>query len=143
MVRSVVQGGLKAVDVAHLFNTTPKTVAKWAKRFRVEGAEGLRDRSSTPPFIVEPNPASHVHGLEAKPKERLMPRTLQEQLDQVEREIELYLEFDKAQKGRLNRESYLWTAEDRIEWQEMQSASAQRVRELREERDALRKRLGL
>ncbi|MGY4291847.1 hypothetical protein ACVWXO_011113 [Bradyrhizobium sp. LM2.7] len=82
-------------------------------------------------------------GLEAKPKERLMPRTLQERLDQVEREIELYLEFDRAEKVRLNRESYLWAAEDRIEWQEMQSANAQRVRELLEERDALRSQLGL
>ncbi|MCC8951818.1 IS481 family transposase [Bradyrhizobium sp. Arg62] len=48
MVRSVVEGGLKAADAAHLFNTTPKTVAKWVKRFRAEGVEGLRDRSSRP-----------------------------------------------------------------------------------------------
>ncbi len=70
-----------------------------------------------------------------------MPRTLREQLDQVEREIELYTEFDKAEKARFSRESYLWTAEDRIEWQEIQSDNAQRLRELLEERDALRRQL--
>lgn len=70
-----------------------------------------------------------------------MPRTLQEQLDQVERDIELYIEFDKAEKDRFNRESYLWTAEDRIEWQELQCDNAQRLRELLEEREALRAQL--
>ncbi|WP_027524852.1 hypothetical protein [Bradyrhizobium sp. Ec3.3] len=70
-----------------------------------------------------------------------MPRTLQEQLDQVERDIELYSEFDKAEKARFNRESYLWTVEDRIEWQEIQSDNAERLRELLEERDALRTQL--
>ncbi|WP_430649805.1 helix-turn-helix domain-containing protein, partial [Bradyrhizobium nitroreducens] len=27
-------------------DTTPKTVAKWVKRFRAEGVDGLLDRSS-------------------------------------------------------------------------------------------------
>ena len=48
MARSVVQGGLSRADAAYQFNTTPKTVAKWVKRFRAEGVEGLRDRSSRP-----------------------------------------------------------------------------------------------
>ncbi|WP_441235767.1 IS481 family transposase [Bradyrhizobium sp. 930_D9_N1_4] len=48
MVRSVVEGGLSPADAAHQFNTTAKTVAKWVKRFRAEGVEGLRDRSSRP-----------------------------------------------------------------------------------------------
>src|ERR1700709_2544742 len=48
MVRSVVEGGLSQADAAYQFNTTPKTVAKWVKRFRAEGVEGLRDRSSSP-----------------------------------------------------------------------------------------------
>ena len=72
-----------------------------------------------------------------------MPRTLQERLDQVEREIELYLEFDRAEKVRLNRESYLWAAEDRIEWQETQSSNAQTLRELLQPRDALRRQWNL
>ena len=48
MVRSVVEGGLSKADAAHQFNTTPKTVAKWVDRFRTEGVDGLRDRSSRP-----------------------------------------------------------------------------------------------
>ena len=40
MVRSVVEGGLSQADAAYQFNTTPKTVAKWVKRFRAEGAMG-------------------------------------------------------------------------------------------------------
>ena len=48
MARSVVEGGLSQADAAYQFNTTPKTVAKWVKRFRAEGAEGMRDRSSRP-----------------------------------------------------------------------------------------------
>ena len=48
MVRSVVEGGLSQADAADQFNTTAKTVAKWVKRFRAEGVDGLRDRSSRP-----------------------------------------------------------------------------------------------
>src|SRR6266481_3002914 len=48
MVRSVVEGGLNKAAAARHFNTTAKTVAKWVKRFRAEGVDGLRDRSSRP-----------------------------------------------------------------------------------------------
>jgi transposase InsO family protein len=48
MVRSVVEGGLSKVAAARQFNTTPKTVDKWVERFRAEGLDGLRDRSSRP-----------------------------------------------------------------------------------------------
>jgi transposase InsO family protein len=48
MVRSVIEGGLNNAAAARQFNTTPKTVAKWVERFRVDGVEGLHDRSSRP-----------------------------------------------------------------------------------------------
>jgi len=48
MVRSVMEEGLSKAAAARQFNTTPKTVAKWVARFRIEGAHGLRDRSSRP-----------------------------------------------------------------------------------------------
>src|ERR1700716_1654617 len=48
MVRSVIEGGLSNAAAARQFNTTSKTVAKWVERFRVDGVEGLLDRSSRP-----------------------------------------------------------------------------------------------
>jgi transposase len=48
MVRFVIDGGLSKAAAARQFNTTPKTVAKWVGRFRAEGVDGLRDRSSRP-----------------------------------------------------------------------------------------------
>jgi len=66
MVRSVVDGGLSRADAADQFNTTPKTVAKWVKRFRAEGVAGLRDRSSRPhssPSQTPPATCTAVVGL--------------------------------------------------------------------------------
>jgi transposase len=48
MVRAVIEGGLSKAEAARRFNMTPKTVAKWMRRFEAEGVEGLRDRSSRP-----------------------------------------------------------------------------------------------
>jgi transposase-like protein len=48
MVRAVVHGGLSKAAAARKYNTTPKTVGKWVERFRTEGVNGLRDRSSKP-----------------------------------------------------------------------------------------------
>src|SRR6202035_3723046 len=48
MVRFVMEKGLSQAAAARQFNTTPKTVAKWVERFRAEGVDGLRDRSSRP-----------------------------------------------------------------------------------------------
>jgi transposase InsO family protein len=48
MVRAVLAGGLSKAAAARKFNSTPKTVNKWVERFRTEGVDGLRDRSSRP-----------------------------------------------------------------------------------------------
>lgn len=70
-----------------------------------------------------------------------MPKTIQEQLDEVERDIKLYKEFDEAEVARFKRESLLWTAEDRIEWQETQLSNKQYLRELHDKRSALLKKI--
>jgi hypothetical protein len=71
-----------------------------------------------------------------------MPKTIQEHLDEVERDIKLYEEFDEVEKARFKNESLLWTAEDRIEWQETQRSNAEHLRELYERRTALLKQIG-
>jgi transposase InsO family protein len=48
MVRCVVDGGVSKASAARQFNTTAKTVRKWVERFKAEGGDGLRDRSSRP-----------------------------------------------------------------------------------------------
>ncbi|PPQ14058.1 hypothetical protein CV770_39145, partial [Bradyrhizobium sp. AC87j1] len=66
-----------------------------------------------------------------------MPKTIREQLDEVERDITLYNEFDDAEKARFKLECFLWTAEERIEWQEMQRSIAEYLRELHDKRMSL------
>jgi transposase len=44
----IVTRGLACSRAAASFRVTPKTVAKWVRRYQSEGATGLRDRSSRP-----------------------------------------------------------------------------------------------
>jgi transposase len=70
MVRSVVEGGLSCAEAAYQYNTTPKTVAKWVKRFREEGVEGLLDRSSKPHSSPGQTPAATCAAIEALRRQR-------------------------------------------------------------------------
>jgi transposase InsO family protein len=66
MVRAMMDEGLSKAAAARRFNTTPKTVAKWIKRFEAEGVEGLRYRSSRPhssPSQTAPATAAAVEAL--------------------------------------------------------------------------------
>lgn len=56
MVRSVVDSGLTPAVAASKFNTTAKTVRKWVERFRAQGVDGLRDRSSRPLSLPSQTP---------------------------------------------------------------------------------------
>ena len=71
MVRRVVEGGLSKAAAAPQFNTTAKTVAKWVKRFRTEGVDGLRDRSSRPGSLPSQTPAATCATVEALRRQRL------------------------------------------------------------------------
>ena len=70
MVRAVVDGGQNYVVAARKFNTTPKTVAKWVKRFRAEGVDGLRDRSSRPLSSDSQTPQATCDAIEVLRRQR-------------------------------------------------------------------------
>ena len=44
----LVTAGVRCSAAARIFHVTPKTAAKWVRRFRSEGLAGLGDRSSRP-----------------------------------------------------------------------------------------------
>src|ERR1700758_1648197 len=70
MVRSVIEGGLTKAAAAGQFNITAKTVAKWVERFRAEGVDGLRDRSSRPHSLPSQTPAAACAAVEALRRQR-------------------------------------------------------------------------
>src|SRR3954463_14913388 len=70
MVLAVVEGGLSNAAAARKFNTTPKTVGKWVERFRQEGVNGLRDRSSRPLSSPDQTPAATCAAVAALRRQR-------------------------------------------------------------------------
>jgi transposase InsO family protein len=70
MVRAVVERGMTEAAAARQFNTTPKTVKKWVGRFRAEGVEGLRDRSSKPHSSPGQTPPSARDAIERLRRQR-------------------------------------------------------------------------
>src|SRR6266850_5955717 len=76
MVRSVIEGGLTKAAAAGQFNTTAKTVAKWVERFRVEGVDGLRDRSSRPHSLPSQTAPTTCATVEALRRQRYTGRQI-------------------------------------------------------------------
>src|SRR5258708_36487971 len=70
MVKVGVRGGVSTAEAARQFNTPPKTVAKWVERFRAEGVDGLRDRSSRPLSLPSQTPPSKGTAVEALRRQR-------------------------------------------------------------------------
>src|SRR5499427_1597757 len=70
MVHAVVDRGLSKAAAARKYNTTPKTVGKWVKRFRSEGVNGLRDRSSRPLSSPGQTPRATYAAVEALRRQR-------------------------------------------------------------------------
>ena len=66
----MIEGGLTNAAAALQFNVTAKTVAKWVKRFRAEGVDGLRDRSSRPHSFPSQTPAAACAVVEALRRQR-------------------------------------------------------------------------
>src|SRR4029450_63442 len=70
MVRSVIEAGLRNAAAADQFTTTAKTVAKWVERFRAEGVDGLRDRSSRPHSLPSQTAPATCAAVEALRRQR-------------------------------------------------------------------------
>src|SRR5258705_11423067 len=70
MVRAVVDGGLSKAAVASLYRTPTKTIAKWVTRYRAEGVDGLRDRSSKPLSLPSQTSPATCAAIEASRRQR-------------------------------------------------------------------------
>jgi transposase InsO family protein len=70
LVSSVTEGRLSRAAAARQFNVTAKTVAKWVERFRTEGVDGLRDRSSRPLSLPSQTAAATCARVEALRRQR-------------------------------------------------------------------------
>jgi transposase InsO family protein len=70
MVRAVVDDGLSKAEAARRFNTTPRTVDKWVERYRKEGVDGLRDRSSRPLCSPDQTPLATRDAIEGLRRQR-------------------------------------------------------------------------
>jgi transposase InsO family protein len=70
LVLAVLEEGLTAKRAAARFAVSEKTVGKWLRRYRAEGAGGLRDRSSRPHRLRRPTPAATLALVEALRRER-------------------------------------------------------------------------
>jgi transposase InsO family protein len=80
MVRAVVHGGLSKAAAARKYNTTPKTVGKWVERFRTEGVNGLRDRSSKPLSSPNQTPQATSAAVEALRRQRFSGKQIAAEL---------------------------------------------------------------
>ena len=80
MVYCVVDGGLSCAATARKYNTTPKTVTKWVKRFRAESVDGLRDRSSRPLSSDSQTPQATCDAVEGLRRQRYTGKQIARQL---------------------------------------------------------------
>src|SRR5579875_1163537 len=70
LIRKVVEQGMTLKQAAACFSVSAKTAAKWVRRYREQGAEGLRDRSSRPHRLRRPTPPEQVTLIEQLRRER-------------------------------------------------------------------------
>jgi len=63
MVQRVLRDGWRAREVAKAMGVSVRTVRKWVSRFRAEGADGLRDRSSRPHRMARKTPEGRLQAI--------------------------------------------------------------------------------
>lgn len=67
-----------------------------------------------------------------------MTKTIQEQIDQLTRDIDLAKEAMRIEQDRYNREHFIWSSQDVGDWRAARQSDSDRLREMLEERDLLR-----
>lgn len=67
-----------------------------------------------------------------------MMKTVQEQIDQLTRDIDLAREAMRIEQMRYDREHLSWTKEDIEDWRTARQSDSDRLREMIEDRDRLR-----
>jgi transposase InsO family protein len=80
MVRAVMDSGMSKAAAARQFNTTSKTVAKWVDRFKADGVDGLRDRSSRPLSSPVQTPLATCAAVEMLRRQRYTGRQIAAEL---------------------------------------------------------------
>jgi transposase InsO family protein len=70
VVRRVLDQGQTPKAVATAFGVCDKTVNKWVDRFRAEGSNGLKDRSSRPHRLRKPTPPAAIEQIEFLRRQR-------------------------------------------------------------------------
>ena len=70
LVRRVTIRGQSITAVAAAFGVSARTASKWVARFRVEGLQGLDDRSSRPRHLYRPTPSAIVARIETLRRQR-------------------------------------------------------------------------
>ena len=70
MAKKVLEEGFTLKLAAASFNVSAKTAAKWVRRYREQGAAGLRDHSSRPRRLRQPTAPEWVSRVEALRRER-------------------------------------------------------------------------
>jgi transposase InsO family protein len=80
IVRRVVEEGWTLAQAAEAAGVSVRTVSKWLARFRVEGADGLVDRSSTPERVPHRTPEERVAAIAALRRLRMTATEIAESL---------------------------------------------------------------
>ena len=71
MARRVISGELRTAQAAEHYGVSGKVVARWVRRLKEEGSEGMTDRSSRPNRLRAPTPQLVVERIAALRRQRL------------------------------------------------------------------------
>ena len=76
-----IESGQTPEAAARAAGVCPRTARKWVARFKAEGIEGLKDRSSRPHHLRKPTPAAIVERVEALRRQRFTGKQIAAEVD--------------------------------------------------------------